>query len=81
LACIGVAAGDIAQAPERDNGSTPVIVVQPDGPVAALGRPGSLESVTGYVRDLFSDPAAGSRPPESEGPLIRADECRQQCEM
>jgi hypothetical protein len=59
LARIGVVAGDIAQAPGPDNGSTPVIVVRSANHVAALGRPGSPESVTGYVRDLFSDPADG----------------------
>ena len=32
--------------------ATPVVLIRPDGHVAARGRPGSLESVAGYLRDL-----------------------------
>jgi len=31
-----------------------VVLVRPDGHVAARGRPGRLEAVTGYLRDLFT---------------------------
>jgi 2-polyprenyl-6-methoxyphenol hydroxylase-like FAD-dependent oxidoreductase len=34
-----------------------VILVRPDGHVAARGRPGRMGTVTGYLRDLFSVPA------------------------
>jgi 4,5-epoxidase len=57
-----VVTGDVAQAPRpRDNGTGPVILVRPDGHVAARGRPGSMEPVTGYLRDLFRKPAGHPR--------------------
>ena len=40
------------------NGTGPVVLVRPDGHVAARGRPGRLEAVTGYLHDLL---AAGPR--------------------
>ena len=52
-----VVTGDVARAPRpRDNGTEPVILVRPDGHVAARGRPGRMEPVTAYLRDLFSEP-------------------------
>jgi 2-polyprenyl-6-methoxyphenol hydroxylase-like FAD-dependent oxidoreductase len=39
----------------------PVLLVRPDGHVAARGRPGRMPAVTGYLRDLFAEPA-GPRP-------------------
>ena len=57
----------MAQAPGiRNDGTGPVVLVRPDGYVAARGRPGSMPSVTGYLRRLFSEPAgehAGERAP------------------
>jgi hypothetical protein len=41
----------------RNGGTGPVVLVRPDGHVAARGRPGSMHSVTGYLRDLFRGPA------------------------
>jgi 2-polyprenyl-6-methoxyphenol hydroxylase-like FAD-dependent oxidoreductase len=41
----------------RNGGTGPVVLVRPDGHVAARGRPGSMHSVTGYLRDLFREPA------------------------
>jgi hypothetical protein len=53
-----IVTGDVARAPRpRDNGTGPVILVRPDGHVAGRGRPGSMEPVTGYLRDLL-----GNRP-------------------
>ncbi len=42
---------------KTSTGTGPVILVRPDGHVAARGRPGSMEPVTGYLRDLFREPA------------------------
>lgn len=36
---------------------THVVLVRPDGHVAARGRPGRLDTVTDYLRDLFREPA------------------------
>jgi 2-polyprenyl-6-methoxyphenol hydroxylase-like FAD-dependent oxidoreductase len=48
-----------------------LILIRPDGHVAARGRPGGAEEVTGYLRDLFTKPvcAADERP---EGGAIPA---------
>ena len=37
-------------------GTGPVVLVRPDGHVAARGRPGRMAAVTGYLRDLFREP-------------------------
>jgi hypothetical protein len=53
---------DVVQAPRpRDNHTGPVILVRPDGHVAARGRPGRMDPVTGYLRDLFGEPAGHPR--------------------
>jgi len=44
------------------NRTGPVVLVRPDGHVAARGRPGRLQAVTGYMRDLFTEPVPGLRP-------------------
>lgn len=36
-----------------DKGTGPFVLVRPDGHVAALGRPGNMDAVTGYLRDLW----------------------------
>jgi hypothetical protein len=47
--------------------ATPVVLIRPDGHVAARGRPGSLEPVAGYLHDLFGEPAGiPGRPLEAE---------------
>jgi 2-polyprenyl-6-methoxyphenol hydroxylase-like FAD-dependent oxidoreductase len=57
-----VVTGDIAQARRpRDNDTAPVILVRPDGHVAARGRPGRMEPVTGYLHDLFWEPEGHPR--------------------
>jgi len=57
-----VVTGDSAQAPRpRDSDTAPVILVRPDGHVAARGRPGRMEPVTDYLRDLFMEPAGHPR--------------------
>ena len=61
-----VVSGDVGQPPGIHNdGAEPVILVRPDGYVAARGRPGSMHAVTGYLRYLFGEAAgepAGERP-------------------
>jgi FAD binding domain-containing protein/aromatic ring hydroxylase-like protein len=51
----------------RNDGTGPVVLVRPDGFVAARGRPGRLHQVTGYLRDLFQQPdcdLSGEHPAE-----------------
>jgi 4,5-epoxidase len=50
-------------APYRDDlvvvtapGAGPVVLIRPDGHVAARGRPGRMHAVTGYLRGLFGEP-------------------------
>jgi 2-polyprenyl-6-methoxyphenol hydroxylase-like FAD-dependent oxidoreductase len=50
---------DTGKAPGRGRGGIgPVILVRPDGHVGARGRPGSMHAVTGYLHDLFGEPAS-----------------------
>jgi len=56
-----VVTGDVAQAPRSDHVTGQVILVRPDGHVAARGRPGSIERLTGYLRDLFTEPVGHPR--------------------
>ena len=59
---LDVVTGDVTQAPRpRGRRTGPVILVRPDGHVAARGRPGSMEAVTSYLRDLFREPAGHPR--------------------
>ncbi len=37
--------------------AAPVVLIRPDGHVAARGKPSRLETVAGYLRDLFVEPA------------------------
>ena len=39
------------------HGHGPFVLIRPDGHVAARGRPGNMEAVTGYLRDLFTEQA------------------------
>ena len=45
----------------RNDGAGPVVLVRPDGYVAARGRPGSMHSVTGYLRYLFGERPMNTR--------------------
>jgi 4,5-epoxidase len=56
---------DAALRPYRDDvelvetaGAGPVVLVRPDGHVAAKGRPGRMPAVTGYLRGLFGEPGS-----------------------
>jgi len=45
-----------------DKATGPFVLIRPDGHVAAQGRPGNMDAVTGYLRDLFRErPAIRSR--------------------
>jgi 2-polyprenyl-6-methoxyphenol hydroxylase-like FAD-dependent oxidoreductase len=64
-------------APYRDDlvvvtvpGTGPVVLVRPDGHVAARGRPGRMHPVTGYLRELFGEP--GSVAAVRPGPDVHA---------
>jgi hypothetical protein len=55
---LDVVTGDIRAGRRRHHqGTGPVALVRPDGHLAAPGRPGHLPAVTGYLRDLFAEPA------------------------
>ena len=43
---------------QRRQGAAPVILIRPDGHVAAVGSPGSLHAVTSYFRTLFGQASA-----------------------
>jgi 2-polyprenyl-6-methoxyphenol hydroxylase-like FAD-dependent oxidoreductase len=47
-----------------------VLLVRPDGHVAARGRPGRMPAVTGYLRDLFAGPAAPRPAAASRTPFV-----------
>ena len=73
---------DIRKPPRfRGEGTGPVVLIRPDGHVAARGRPGSMHAVTGYLRDLFTDPAGqrlGELPAESALHAARGTAAAQQ---
>ncbi len=46
--------GDLNVVTGEDGG--PAVLVRPDGHVAARGGPGRMETVTGYLRDLLTEP-------------------------
>jgi 2-polyprenyl-6-methoxyphenol hydroxylase-like FAD-dependent oxidoreductase len=52
------------------HGTAPVILVRPDGHVAARGRPASMPAVTGYLRDLFGQPAPAGAASASAGTAV-----------
>lgn len=60
-------------------GATPVLLIRPDGHVAARGSPGRLEQVASYLHDLFGEPAdypqpadaPPARPPQAARPVSR----------
>jgi 2-polyprenyl-6-methoxyphenol hydroxylase-like FAD-dependent oxidoreductase len=53
---------DIVTPAPDGNRTGPVVLVRPDGHVAARGRPGRLEAMTGYLRDLFTADPRTSTP-------------------
>ena len=65
---LAIVTGDI---PPACRDASPVILIRPDGHIAARGRPGHLEAVTGYLRDLLREPAL-DRPGRHERPGPRS---------
>ena len=62
---LDVVTGEVSPPRIRNDGTGPVVLVRPDGYVAARGRPGGMRSVTGYLRYLLGKPPgehAGGRP-------------------
>jgi 2-polyprenyl-6-methoxyphenol hydroxylase-like FAD-dependent oxidoreductase len=53
-----------------DNRTGPSVLIRPDGHIAARGRPGSMAEVTGYLRELFREPAR--HPNERPAWLLRS---------
>jgi hypothetical protein len=62
---------DIVTPAPGGDGPGSVVLVRPDGHVAARGRPGRLEAVTGYLRDLFTEPDGGTRTSTLSGTVVR----------
>jgi 2-polyprenyl-6-methoxyphenol hydroxylase-like FAD-dependent oxidoreductase len=62
------------------DGTRPVVLVRPDGHVAARGRPGRMQAVTGYLRGLFAEPDSvpAARPGPDVHPLALRPEQDQQ---
>lgn len=56
----------------RNAATGPLILVRPDGHVAARGAQGSMAAVTGYLRELFGDPSAADKGEPTRGPGCRA---------
>jgi hypothetical protein len=51
---------DIVTPVPPGRGTGPVVLIRPDGHVAARGRPGRMAAVTGYLRDVFAEPAGAT---------------------
>ena len=66
---LDVVTGDVTQPLRvRDHRTGPVVLVRPDGHVAARGRPGNMAAVAGCLRDLFGVPAASTLKTVQETP-------------
>jgi 4,5-epoxidase len=48
------------------------LLIRPDGHVAARGNPGSMDTITGYLRDLFRGPAGRADQHPEDGALHAA---------
>jgi 2-polyprenyl-6-methoxyphenol hydroxylase-like FAD-dependent oxidoreductase len=68
---------DAALRPHRDDvelvetaGAGPVVLVRPDGHVAAKGGPGRMPAISGYLRGLFGEPGSvpAAVPPPGPSP-------------
>ena len=66
---------DAALRPHRDDvelvetaGAGPVVLVRPDGHVAAKGRPGRMPAISGYLRGLFGEPGSSLLTRAGPGP-------------
>ncbi len=70
---LDVVTGHVTQPPRpRDHRTGPVVLVRPDGHVAARGRPGSMAAVAGRLRDLFGVPAASTLKTVHDTPPARS---------
>jgi 2-polyprenyl-6-methoxyphenol hydroxylase-like FAD-dependent oxidoreductase len=56
---LDVVTGDVGEArTPKSRGKGLAVLVRPDGHIAARGRPGRMAAITGYLHDLFGEPAA-----------------------
>ena len=53
---LDVVTGDFSEA-QASRGPGLVVLVRPDGHVAARGKPGRMDKITGYLRELFGESA------------------------
>src|SRR5579862_2880235 len=56
---LDVVTGDVGEAQTpKSRGKGLAVLVRPDGHIAARGRPGRMAAITGYLHDLFGEPAS-----------------------
>jgi 2-polyprenyl-6-methoxyphenol hydroxylase-like FAD-dependent oxidoreductase len=66
---LDIVTGDVEPG-SRHDGAGPVLLVRPDGHLAARGRPGRMPAVTSYLRDLFAGSAGPRLEAASRTPFV-----------